>query len=65
MSGKKLWANDQWAVTKYGIEALGRTTYVIPKERLCKLRHGKEAEGIADWPAHMADKTWVNLKRIL
>lgn len=60
MIGEMIWVNDQWAVTTYGIEALSEVEYSIPKGELCKLRSGKESEGVADWPLHMADKTWVD-----
>jgi hypothetical protein len=48
-----LWRGRQWAVTEYGIECLGGT-YCIEAKRL--------VEDIQDWgwPAHMAEKDWVD-----
>lgn len=40
-----------WAVTKYGLEHLGRIPYEIHKSRLWE----------QDWIPHMEEKNWVSM----
>lgn len=57
-----LFQNEQWAVTKFGLEAVrpGAPEYLISAERL--LESGGVAGGqLYDWPSHMAEKTWIDL----
>jgi hypothetical protein len=51
------WRGRQWAVTEYGIEALDGT-YSFEAKRL--------TEDIEDWgwPAHMAEKDWVDTEEL-
>ena len=62
--------NWQWAITDQALEAAGGTTsdriagetspYTIHLDRLLEI---SERGGVAyyDWPAHMAEKTWVDV----
>jgi hypothetical protein len=54
-----LWSNNQWAVTKSGLESLvTEVEYVIPRDRLADVLYGTENVGM--WPVQMVQKTWVD-----
>lgn len=57
LSKKIWWRGRQWAVTAYGIECLDGT-YAIDAKRLGMMRTPSQAE----WPAHMAEKEWVDME---
>jgi hypothetical protein len=61
----RIWANNDWEVANDGLASLGPVEYFIPRNRLCELRHGREAERVAMWPMHMADKSWVRIEPFL
>ena len=61
----RIWANAEWEVADDGLASLGDVEYFIPKNRLCELRPGRQAQGIASWPLQMADKTWVKIDPFL
>jgi hypothetical protein len=61
----RIWANNNWEVADDGLASLGLVEYFIPRNRLCELRHGREAEGVAMWPLQMADKSWVRIEPFL
>ena len=48
-----LFANDDWTVTRDGLEHRG-TGYFIPREELGHRR----SDGMWTWPVHMAEKLW-------
>jgi hypothetical protein len=48
-----------------GLVSLGAVEYFIPRNRLCELRHRREAEGIASWPLQVADKSWAEIEPFL
>lgn len=52
--------NEQWAVTRYGIECVNRT-YPIEANRLGE----SWDETLPDWPRHLAGKNWVKDKLFL
>jgi hypothetical protein len=49
------WRGRQWAVTKYGIEALDGT-YAIAADRLTE----EIRTDYGNWPVHMAEKNWLD-----
>jgi hypothetical protein len=55
----RMWANDDWEVADDGLAFLGPVDYFIARDRLCELRPGREAEGVATWPLQIADKSWA------
>jgi hypothetical protein len=61
----RIWANDHWEVADDGMAALGPVEYFIPLDRLCELRPGKEARGVASWPLQIAEKSWAELEPFL
>jgi hypothetical protein len=61
----RIWADAQWEVADDGLASLGPVEYFIPKDRLCELRHRREAERIASWPLQMAEKSWVEIEPFL
>jgi hypothetical protein len=61
----RLWANDHWEVADDGMTALGPVDCFIPLNRLCELRPGKEARGVASWPLQIAEKSWPDLESFL
>jgi hypothetical protein len=62
---KSLYANHQWAVTKYGVETVPpESKYHFEASRLTEMR-GDGEDGIYDWPVHMAEKTWVNIESFI
>jgi hypothetical protein len=58
-----LYANRQWAVTKFGLECL-TDDYPIKAERLGKTTN-RSGEILADWVVHMAEKSWVDLDELV
>ncbi|HEX2555229.1 MAG TPA: hypothetical protein VHL98_16130 [Microvirga sp.] len=48
-----LFANDDWTVTRDGLEHRG-TGYFIPRDELGHRR----SDGLWTWPIHMAEKLW-------
>lgn len=61
----RIWANNHWEVAADGMAFLGPVDYFIPRNRLCELRPGKEANGVASWPLQIADKSWADLESFL
>jgi hypothetical protein len=61
----RIWANDHWEVADDGMTALGPVNCFIPLDRLCELRPGKEAKGVASWPLQIAEKSWADLESFL
>ena len=56
-----LYANDQWAVTDWGLTSVkpgAPMEYEIPAERL--LEKDGRGDGFYDWPGHVGEKTWVD-----
>ncbi len=63
--------NWQWAVTDYGLEAIGGATsptirgetptYEFSTKRLAETTERRD-ETFYDWPVHMAEKTWVDVE---
>jgi hypothetical protein len=58
---KRLWANTHWEVADDGLASLGDVEYFIPRDRLCELRPGEEANGVVSWPLQIAAKNWADL----
>ena len=58
-----LFANGQWAVTRYGLECL-TSNYPIEAKRLTERGPGGRAE-MYDWPPHLAEKEWVDVPAFL
>ncbi len=52
-TSKKLWSNNEWAVTVYGLECLS-THYYIEKKRLLENIEGH------NWVKHLSNKSWTN-----
>jgi hypothetical protein len=63
MMRTNIWANEDWEVADDGMTALGSVEYFIPRHKLCDLRPGKEAKGVASWPLQFAEKSWADLGR--
>jgi hypothetical protein len=61
----RIWANNDWEVADGGMASLGPVEYFIPRNRLCELLHGREAEGVAMWPLQIADKSWAEIEPFL
>lgn len=61
----RIWANTRWEVADDGLSSLGPVEYFIPRNRLCELRHRREAEGIASWPLQIAEKSWAEIEPFL
>ena len=61
----RMWANDDWEVADDGLAFLGPVDYFIARDRLCELRPGREAEGVATWPLQIADKSWAKIEPAL
>jgi hypothetical protein len=57
--------NHQWSVTDYGVEAVRPAApyYHFDKTRL--LEAGNSGGELYDWPAHMAEKTWVDIEAFI
>lgn len=55
---KTLWKNDQWIVTTDGLVSSSEIENFIPASRLKEIQEG--TVGVAMWPLHMIDKTWVD-----
>lgn len=56
-----VYANKQWAVTDFGMEAVEPLpTYEIDAERLGETTD-RAGVPLYDWPVHMAEKTWVDI----
>jgi hypothetical protein len=53
-----LYANRQWAVTRYGLECL-TTHYPIEASRLGERRPFSKGQHL-DWPLHLAEKEWLD-----
>lgn len=54
----------QWEVTEYGMRSVRPAAgYEIHAEDLCDMRHGRRS--ILAWPAHMAEKRWVDLDQFI
>ncbi len=59
---KVLFENHQWKVTDYGVESVKPApTYHFYAERLLEERGAGDGE-YYDWPAHMAEKSWVDIR---
>jgi hypothetical protein len=66
MSKKRIWANTDWEVAEDGMATLSRPVeYFIPRNRLCELRSGMQARGIAMWPLHIAAKSEMAIEPFL
>jgi hypothetical protein len=61
----RIWANDDWEVADDGLAFLGPVEFFIAMDRLCELRPGRQAEGVASWPLQIADKSWARLEPFL
>lgn len=63
--GMILYQNHQWKVTKYGLETKKPASpYHFEAERLSELTE-RSGETLYDWPIHMAEKNWVDLKEFI
>ena len=62
-SGKVHWEGKQWRVTDHGLESLP-VHYVINAERLGETNQYDD-ENFADWPFHVAEKTWLDYQDFL
>jgi hypothetical protein len=60
-----VFANHQWAVTDFGIEAVEPLpTYEIEAERLGETTE-RAGVPLYDWPVHMAEKIWVDIEAFI
>lgn len=59
-----LYANDQWAVTDWGLTSVkpgAPMEYEIPAKRLLE-KEGR-GDGFYDWPGQVGEKTWVDYSK--
>jgi hypothetical protein len=61
---KQHFKNAQWSVTEEGLQCLDPKIIggsVVKTEELADLLEGHEDQGVARWPVHYSEKSWVNM----